>query len=197
MATWYDQADTLEESLQLQVSVDRDGLCQLLLAGRYHRDGDGALMEDLGFLIGIWNGDHEDRALGLSISCGIYSALGGINNVQLHGLRTDWPENWLTADIAVELVRAAVSAWRPDWAGVCSRPAWEQALGSDDYDVEQPFVDWVIYRRGERRHALPSHARVGFTMHGGECIVVQETPIHIDNRAHRARVRAVATALEL
>ena len=197
LARWHEKAYTRKEALMRRLDIDRASLRRLLDEGRNRSEMDGSVIRDLGFYVDIWNGAREDRAVSLSALCGKYSEYAGPNHVFLRYFSRYWLDRWLDAEVAVALVRAAVDAWEPDWAGMCARQATRKAIDRGEFDPMVPFVDWVLYHRRKRRRKLPAPARVVFEMHGGECILIKDTPVDPDDPDDRAHVRAVARALGL
>ncbi len=173
-----------------RVRYDADSLRAILENGRGRDDTpQHKVISELGFLLS-WMGGEEinDDYILLTANCGGYGAYFGLNYVIFRRLSTDW----LNVDIAVELVRAMVSSWSPEHAAVCSPDALSAAGGAQ---IEVPIVDWVFFHRRQRTGALKAPSRVAFELDGGECIVVQDSPIRPDHLQDRARVRDLAKLL--
>ena len=175
---------------EVPVRYDADSLRAILEDGHNRDDTpQHKVIPELGFQIVWWGGQASgsDYRI-LKIRCGGYGEYSGLNNVIFRRLSTDW----LNVDIAVELVRAMVSSWSPEHAAVCSKNALRAAGGAQ---IEAPIVDWVFFHRRPRTGALKAPSRVAFELDGGECIVVQDSPIRPDHLQDRARVRDLAKLL--
>lgn len=70
---WYELVELPKQRPGKRVDIkDRPSLMKLLEGGRNRRDIGGEVIEELGFHFGLWNGADDDRATGLSITCGLY-----------------------------------------------------------------------------------------------------------------------------
>ena len=149
------------------VVVDAGHLAEILQRGRNRRDTDRGVIEQLGFQCAFLNSHRMAGAVSLHATCGIYS-----ENQRLWNAVVVSPldPGSLGCGVAVELVRAAVAAWQPQWAAVCTRSALRARAAG-----HMPVVDWVVYVRLAAVPTLPPPARSAF-VDGGPCVVVRETP---------------------
>ena len=77
-AKWFKKGGSRKEALSLEVNSDIATLQTLLLSGQHRTDVGQKIMENLGFLIGLWNGANNDaESAGLIISCGSYALRPG------------------------------------------------------------------------------------------------------------------------
>jgi hypothetical protein len=185
-ASWYQLGRSRKDALRRKIDVhDRRTLLTLLNKGRNRRDYGGEVIEDLGFRVGLWNGGPEERMVGLSIGCGLYSKVFGLgaNSVVL-----GFPEELgALADASKTSRVLAITArcWEPDWAGVFS----VKAMQTSDWSGE-PVVGWMIYlpRKIER---VPTPSTVAQLDKGGSLIIVQPDPPSLDNPEDLERIRRV------
>ncbi|WP_428263663.1 Imm52 family immunity protein [Haliangium sp.] len=182
--------DWHEDSRLIEKTPER--LRRLLEEGR-NRDEtpQRRILANLGFRIFfLWAGDHPDGDIAImTVHCGAYGEYCSVNNAILRSL----PESWLDVDLAVELMRVMVTCWSPAHAAVCS----PDALAAVGGQAEIPVVDWVFYHRLQRTGELSPPSRVAFELDGGECIVVQDSPIRPESPEDRARVLALSRQLGL
>ncbi|WP_428265920.1 Imm52 family immunity protein [Haliangium sp.] len=190
LGSWYETGVTRRAAMQAPIEPERIRLRDLVDAGR-HRDDTPRrrVIDDLGFHVEIWSGDQPDgNDASLSILCGAYSPHGACNHIII-----ELPADWLDTDSAVGLIRSMVSCWSPTHAAVCSPEALDAVGGQ----AVVPVIDWVFFHRRPRQGQLRAPSRVAFELDGGECIVVQDTPVRPDHVHERARVRELAKQLGL
>jgi len=161
-ATWFRTGRSRRDALRRRVDPTREGLTELLLAGRHRRDT-GSVMEDLGYSIGMWNGREPDA--GLSVHCGGYTAVAGILNscvVELPPMSAE-SEALYEVGVARSLMAAVVECWEPDWATWTSHELRE----SLPFQTGEVIVGWMTYlsssllSRESRLPALPDVEDVG------------------------------------
>src|SRR5580704_12438804 len=64
LQSWYEQARSRKAALSKPAAVgDRQYLLKQLERGRNRRDTDRSVIEELGFLVGLWNGADDDHAI--------------------------------------------------------------------------------------------------------------------------------------
>lgn len=145
---------------RLPVPLPRDPMLlpDLVLSGRRRRDGDGAAIRELGFVLTAAYG-HERPAARVHVRCGQEAGTPGIlNTVLVEPFRHGHPNDvWLRRSEAI--VRAVVGAWEPDWAVLGPR-SFRDAQSPGD---REPHVGAVTYLADwlGGRPALP--ADVGIT----------------------------------
>lgn len=158
LGSWREKVDRKEQASHTAVSSESEALRELMLAGVNRRDADGSPIDELGFSVGLWNGDRE-AAIGLSISCGGWASTPGVMNAFVLDLppRLPGPTAQLyELDTALAIMRAVVEAWEPDWATLTS---YELAAALDPAPRE-PSVGWVTFLSDRR--ALPGDVPVPF-----------------------------------
>lgn len=140
LATWYERGRSDRDALRRPIDGTRERMHGLLLAGRNRLDsGDRAVIEELGFQVGMWNG--AANAAGLTVCCGVYSEVKGVGNLLVMDLPSaDGDAGRLfTRATARALVEAVVECWEPTWV------TWT----SDDLADAQPrgvgTVGWMTY----------------------------------------------------
>lgn len=175
-----------------RVEVEPKSLYELLNDGR-NRDEtpQRQVIVELGSRVMLWTGKQPDgRSATLIVRCGAYGEYCGVNNVLLSKI----PMSWLNVDQAVALVRAMVTSWSPRTAAVCSGPALSAMTNTS---IDTPVIDWVFYHRLPRAGELSPPSRVAFHLDGGECIVVQDTPMEPGDPEAEARALALSRQLGL
>lgn len=188
---WYEQGRTKRGAMRKPIAIEADRIRGLLEKGRSRDDTpQRRVIESLGFLVGMWTGDRPDgSSVSLIANCGSHDRQDDVNSVILRYP----PVDWLDVEQAVALVRAMVSCWSPAHAAVCS----PEALSAVGGQAEIPIVDWVFFHRRARTGPPAAPSRVAFELDGGECVVVQDTPVRRDRVDERARARALAKQLGL
>ena len=86
----------------------------LFQSGRLRRDLDNAAMEELGFAIGLWNGEVGSLSAKLRIHCGIAASTTLLNSVVLHfpsPMAEDQGE-------LLGLLDNLIESWDPDFAQI-------------------------------------------------------------------------------
>lgn len=146
------------------VEVSPSTLRQLLEEGVNRRDSDGGAIGELGFSVGLWNGQSK-VPIGLHLTCGASTTSPGVMNSFVLDLPV--PEGEATElyelGTARRLVEAVAAAWKPDWATLTSH-GLHDALNPPP---RQPVLGWITYL--SRGRPVPSHvgsARVEPYGHG-------------------------------
>jgi hypothetical protein len=196
-AGWFRLGESREQARAHEVPANVDILRAELAAGRNRRDTDGAVIEDLGFSLWLWNGaDNDEEAAGLHIACGGYS--GAVPNVCSVDLPRggDAAERVLRGETLTCVIEAAVSSWEPDWARVISNRHLDWYLDHTEDDAVKPVIGWLTYLsagRGEVPPLPPPTRTVALAGHGTLIILTDERfsatrPDHLDQAA---RVREI------
>ena len=168
-------------------------LVALLEQGRNRQDVGKSVMEDLGFCIGLWNGEKSAKMTGLSVTCGLYATVPGLGG---NSLILDLPEDLgdlQQNDRMAEVLATVATTWEPDWAGVFSL----DAMNTRDFNPVVPFVDWMVYvslRLVPGQLALPSAKIIDGL---GTLVVVDRGQEVGETSGHLERVRVVEAALGL
>jgi len=139
LETWFEPGNSRVSGAEWPVEPTPQVIRALLLAGRHRGDVDGSVIEELGFLVSLWNGQESDA--GLTVGCGRYSKAVGnavvLNLPQAHGLGAEI----YRPHAASRVMKALVSAWEPDWATWTSN-ALRRAQQSPP---RGPVVGWMTY----------------------------------------------------
>lgn len=190
-AQWYEKAMSRRKAKQVEIDYRAKWrLLDLVLRGRSRLDSDGSVIENLGFLVGMWNGQWSRKMAGLSIQCGLYATIS-CNTVILQ-----LPEDLGSlrdCERMTVVLTAVVECWEPDWAGVYST----EAMNARDFNVDVPFVDWVVYISWAKyAHPVVSAPSIVQSIDNlGSLIVVQRDPPVPGDAAHLEKVRAVQRAI--
>lgn len=141
LATWYKTGRSRRDALRHQVSTEHDVLRKLLESGRHRRDFDRAVIEDLGYSMGLWNG--QEPSVGLHIGCGMSSPYV-TNAVVINLPRSDEDLGALaSAETARELMRLLVQCWDPEWSTLSSHD-WRE---EQEAQPGEPVLGWLTYLR--------------------------------------------------
>jgi hypothetical protein len=175
LAVWHERGHSRKEALAKQVEIDeRKNLIRLLEKGRNRRDVGGAIIEELGFRVGLWSQFSEKDEIGLSITCGLYwqspNQSVGISNHVILELPQDlgrFEQPKYTSCV----LAAVATAWKPAWAGVMSR----RAMNSRGFDAKSPFVDWMLYVPRSLDGVQPPSSIIEIPG-GGSIVLVQPMP---------------------
>ncbi|MFL5351019.1 immunity 52 family protein [Archangium sp.] len=187
-ARWFEQANSLKKALQLQFEPSYETFLRFFKSRKYNEG-------KLGFSFSAWTGHAENGHGGVvSLSCG--SAFGPTPNSCLVDLPYAGPEEQrvLTAPVLIEVMRAMVLAWEPDWGGVISH-AYQDIR---DEPGGHPRTGWLMYlsrRRGEVP-PLPAPVRVEPVEDQGSLIVLTPERFNTDNPEHVALADQVRALLE-
>ena len=189
LATWYTLGRSRRDALRHQVSIEHDVLRKLLESGRHRGDFDRAVIEDLGYSMGLWNG--EEPSVGLHIGCGMTSPYV-TNAVVINLPRTDEDLGGLgSVDTARQLMRLLVQCWDPEWSTLSSHD-WreeQQALPNE------PVLGWMTYARWwTEPSALPPIAAAQRLGQGSLITVAQELR-HVSGSQLMAIRQALASDL--
>ena len=173
-------------------------LLDLLDKGRHRKDVGREVMEDLGFSVGMWNGETPTKAVALSVHCGSYWTGPGMSS---NSVTIDLPEELgdLRRSECMESVLVVVAkCWEPDWV----RVSFTQPVKAEDVvpgkPIEGPkFFDWMVYVSNKQipNPKVPEPSLVKPVDALGSLIVVQQEPVEADNPMHLQRVKAVEAAL--
>lgn len=135
-ATWFEQKGSMLAK-HSEVSLTSESLQRQLERGR-HRDEPGTpAMEDLGFHIGLWNGQALPSSFGLAIG-GWSPHLWNDFVLRLPRVRAD--RQPIDPEEGWGLMQVVVDAFDPDWATLVSSAVMD---GQDVND--SPIVGWLTY----------------------------------------------------
>lgn len=181
LAQWFRRGYS-RASARTPVAVDAQSLGELLRAGVNRRDQDGAVIDELGFSCGVWNGDDLDP-VSLMLCCGLTARVSGLVNA----LVLDLPElSKRSAELysragSTDLMTVVAEAWLPDWATITSH-SLREALSPPP---GAPVLGWITYLSRARWSgsvlACPYVLqRVGDL---GTLIIVGDNPLAVDSSA--------------
>lgn len=110
----------------------------LLLDGVNRKDIGGEIMPDLGFRVGLWNGDCGGWSAGTSIGCGMYWDTNKTSNVAL--LTVDFGEvQPLPVEKLVDVLRQLIETWDPDTGKI-----WQSYLYPNAKDENAEWRERVL-----------------------------------------------------
>ena len=116
LASWYETGYSLKSARAKKVEPHPRVLRELLLAGQARRDDPArTAMSDLGFRIGLWNGN--DTQIRLSTTCGAAPSVPGILNAVVVGLpEAEGPALSLYRPMTgLAILKSIVAVWEPSW----------------------------------------------------------------------------------
>ncbi len=105
-----------------------ESLAALFANGVHRRDDDKSVIVDLGWSMGLWNGDRDGLSASTSVHCGCTAHSVG-NNALLY-VSSDEGEA-LSKEAAVQLLKRLIWIWRPD-TGLVERSVWDPAREDRD-----------------------------------------------------------------
>jgi hypothetical protein len=188
---WFEKGRSRKDALKKLMDFHtKANLFRILEAGRTRRDLDRAVIDDLGFHVGLWNGGAETRSASISISCGIYAENPHLRNSVVITLPEDLG-GLSDKDRCVKVLKVVADTWEPDWAGVIS----ETSRNARSFSPALPFVDWMFYinRIGIDRAKLPTAATACEVEGKGTVVIVQDRPIDPASQPDLANAKAVGT----
>ncbi|UOE27530.1 immunity 52 family protein [Agromyces soli] len=156
LRTWFQRGGS-RKSAKTPIDVSEASLTALLERGR-NRDDDGAIIEDLGFSFGAWNGTRP--AIGLSLTAGADPSTPSVlNSFVLNLPELDASSAGLySLDVGQALMKAVVEAWAPSWATW----ATHELHVAQSPAPREPAIGWLTYlQRASDAPALGFGERVG------------------------------------
>ncbi|WNG55626.1 hypothetical protein F0U59_13245 [Archangium gephyra] len=186
---WFEQSSSLKKALQLQFEPSFETFMRFFKKKAYQNGPDG-------FSFSAWTGHEEDGHGGMmSLTCG--SCSNFYSNVCLLHLPSENPEmeRVLSPSVLVEVIRALVLAWEPDWCVVTS-PDLRDVLSEDG--GAGTFVGWLTYFSRQRMGELPplpESARIISVEDKGTLILLGPERLTVSNPEHLALARSVQDVL--
>jgi hypothetical protein len=134
------------------IDVDAFALKDVLLKGR-SRGADGSIIDEIGFTVGLWNGDRT--AAGLTVSCGAGSRTVGnavvVKPPDVDGAGLDVYQ----PGIARKVIEGMVECWGPEWATWSSVEMYDRQ-GAGQVGVVVGWMTYVGSRYRVSAAALPA-----------------------------------------
>jgi hypothetical protein len=192
-ASWFKGAKSLKESLKRPLDLELSSL-QKYVQSRIMRDSARKPINDLGFSVGLWNGNQGGNHAWLSIGCGGYSEYTGNRCVLSAPYEGPGSERVLTAPFQAQALRALATAWDPDW-GVGISDAHRDIIEKKCPDV---LVGWVTYlsRRLGRVPPLPAPVRIEPVEDKGTLVILTPERFTASNPEHVALAERVRELLD-
>ena len=202
-ARWFKKGESRKEALTQKVNPDVATLQTLLLAGRNRTDIGHKVIEDLGFLVGLWNGASNDaESAGLTITCGSYAPRPGVNSCVINlPYGETVTERLLRVPVVKAVMECVVSAWDPDWGAIMSR-RYQDLVPFPPSNA--PRMGWILYlshRRGIIAPPLPSPSKVVPSGTQGTLVITTQerftasNPQHVETAGQVAKILAQAGLL--
>lgn len=157
LSSWYKTGWSRQAALAHRIDPSVETLQELLLAGQNRGDDEErTVIADLGFSVGLWNGQEPE--VGLTAHCGSWTAVPGLtpNSVVL-----DLPGAQGTGlalydrETALRLIHAIVTTWQPSWCTYTSHQL-RRAQGRNPDEVAVGWATYVANYDGARTHTLPA-----------------------------------------
>ncbi len=148
-ARWLKRGQSRKAALKHEIEPHEASLRKLLLAGRNRTDFGGEVIDELGFRLSLWNdGGSDEESVGLTISCGTYAPIPGVNscviNLPYQGAAA---ERILRVPVLVAVMNCIVSTWEPDWGVVISNTYLNTTPSALD---NRPHMGWMVYLSRQR-----------------------------------------------
>lgn len=185
-ARWYEQAGSRAEALALPIEPNEATLLKLLAQKAQGPMG--------GFSLGSWNGEHRGSSSRLSLACGSPSRRTPNSCVLKPPAEGDVAARVLSASGAVQVLRAMVQAWDPEWGVVTSHAHSERA---SEFGEPGTFVGWVMYFARQRGLVppLPASVRTEPVEDRGTLVVLTSERFSASNPEHVALAEQVHEVL--
>lgn len=193
-AAWYEKGRSKHSAKKHAIEPTHDALLGILNAGRNKRDIDETMIDELGFRVGLWNGESEGRAASLSVTCGLYAQSEHLRNAVV----LSFPESLgklAEKEPALTALLAVVRAWEPEWAGIISMAS----MDTRPFTPASLFVDWMIYLRqfDINLNQLPPSASVVKVDTQGTIVITQDSPVDAGDQSHLQNVMSVEAAISV
>lgn len=141
LAEWYKRSGVASQPVLFDKN-EYGQLLDILSAGVNKRDVNGEIIEELGFRVGLWNKRKESEAIGLGITCGLFSNSAGLSNAVTLSLPKDLEALSLQGEGALrKLLLLQVEAWNPDWGAVFA----SQSDAVRNRKGNGPFLDKMLW----------------------------------------------------
>jgi hypothetical protein len=153
LANWFAKGRRKKAASAEAIEINSDALSSVLKTN--NRDSDGTAIAELGFNLGLWNGD-DSFPCSFNATCGGYSEF--VKNSAVLQLPSDG--NVLTSlskDSLREILLGIVSAFDPDIAVLTSNEYLDQAGGGAPWEVG----GWMVYRQADGIENLGVNEPVG------------------------------------
>jgi hypothetical protein len=141
LSNWFLVAKSRQQALKSRIDTDPETLTKLFIESVQRRDDNGAVIDELGFRLTVWNGLDYPDATNVSITCGVRSPW--VKNVCLLTLPSSREilKRILQPDTALRLSQTVAASWKPQWLTLSSSRL-EELLSTIDYDIRP---GWLIY----------------------------------------------------
>jgi len=196
-ATWYKTGESRKKAFTFEVNSDIATLKALLLSGQHHTDFGQKIMENLGFLISLWNGaSNDEESAGLMIQCGSYAPRPGFNfcEIKMPYGETE-SQRLLRVPVLMALMKCVVSAWDPNWSVITSRQYQDMVPPRPS---NAPRMGWLLYL-SSRRGKVPSltlPSRVVSIGTQGSMVITTDERFTANNPRHIELAKQVTEELD-
>lgn len=157
LTSWFKTGGSRKAALKRQVDPSIQALRELLLAGRPRRDDEiRSVMSDLGFRVGLWNGQEVE--VGLSVRCGSPAAIAGMTS---NTLTMQFPPaegeaaTLYRREVALAVVRAVVAAFEPAWCTWTS-DVLRSVQCAQPNEIVIGWATYIANPKGVRTDRLPA-----------------------------------------
>lgn len=194
LATWYERQRSRKVSLGESIDIkNANHVRSALERGRNRSDIGQEVIEELGFRVGLWNGERTGKDAGLSITCGLHLKGPATSVTMSNFVILDLPTDagaLVNAEMMKRLTTIAAQTWEPDWAGVMSK----DSMLARNFNARFPFVDWVLYIPG-RIIDVPQPSSTVTVPGLGSIVTVQPLPPDANDPEQLAQIRRVEQVL--
>jgi hypothetical protein len=187
LAQWFETGWTREEALQNRIEPS-----QAAFLRRFEQQkerGPGA-----GFSLDVWNGQADGSSSDLSFYCGSSSIWVSSSCVLTLPHQGPIAERLLQAPVLVQVLRAMVLAWEPEWALVTSNLHRDEVLKASKAGTYPGWLMYISRRRGPVP-PLPSPVHVEPVENLGTLVLLTPERFSASNPAHVALAQEVSEHL--
>jgi hypothetical protein len=182
--------------LKQEFLTDKGYLYKSMLKGSARTDFGHRLMEEAGFQVSAWTGGSDEGSASISIGCGCYSPIIGINSCGITlPTENEIQARFLRVPTLSEMMACIVTIWDADW-GVVYSHAYLQFTSRKARTA--PVVGWITYLSANRGDppSLPAPARIVALGDHGSLIILTEDRFTASNPEHVELARRVTATLD-
>jgi len=141
LALWYHRGERKPKPEGLVDIRSVEALKLLLESGTTCRDDNHRQIRELGFGVGLWNGETGGWSASTDVHCGSYSKAKGLSNVALLSVGFDAKPALSPTDM-VRLLKRFVEIWEPEHGKVWQNFWWPNIDNADAELRERVLADY-------------------------------------------------------
>lgn len=132
--TWFEKGRRTPDFNQQVLLGDANRISKLLSNGRNRNDRDGGVIHELGYRLGLWNGNDSFGST-VSVQCGSTSPVKGIKNSFVIEMPTKFED---TTDEGIELLKRLISIWHAESGRIFELPILQSGDVCEKVFLELP-----------------------------------------------------------